>query len=127
MFKFGSMKLAITGSRNFDNIEFMMESLSSVMEKLGEANKILEVWAGGAKGADALAVEAARRLGLPFHEIKADWAIYGRAAGPMRNKALVEECDVLVAFPIGESKGTRGCIQLGRKAGRKVFVFESQS
>ena len=87
---------------------------------------ISEIWAGGAKGADALAIKLAEENGVPFHEIKADWAKYGRAAGPRRNEDLVATVDILLAFPIGESKGTRGCIQLAKKAGKRVFVFEQE-
>jgi hypothetical protein len=119
------MKIAISGSRTFSDLKFMTTSLEGVIRQLGEQQTAPEIWSGGAKGADALAETAARQLGLPFHEIKADWAKFGRAAGPKRNAQLVAECDILIAFPVGESKGTRGCIQLARKAGKKVFVFES--
>ena len=44
----------------------------------------------------------------------------------MKRGLLAAPLLILIAFPVGESKGTRGCIQLARKAGKKVFVFESQ-
>lgn len=126
MIELPCMKLAISGSRNFSDLDFMAKCVDDVIRILGEQCPITEVWSGGAKGADTLAKAVAQQLGLPFHEIKADWSKYGRAAGPRRNADLVAECDILVAFPIGDSKGTRGCIQLARRAGKKVFVFESK-
>ncbi len=120
------MKAAISGSRTFNDYEFMSKCFDKVRTALDGGPGITEIWAGGAKGADALAIKLAAEKGVPFHEIKADWAKYGRAAGPRRNADLVAATDILIAFPVGESKGTRGCIQLAKKAAKRVFVFEPE-
>ena len=67
----------------------------------------------------------ARHLGIPHRHIHADWKQYGRRAGPIRNAQVVAEADVIIAFPIGESKGTRDAISKARKAGKRVFIHES--
>lgn len=60
-------------------------------------------------------------------------AKYGRSGGPMRNKEMVfvaqglATCGIphmCLAFPQGESKGTRGCIELIHKAGLNLRVHE---
>lgn len=120
------MKAAISGSRTFSDYEFMSRSFDKVRKALEGGPEISEIWAGGANGADTLAIKLAEEKGVTFHEIKADWAKFGRAAGPRRNADLVAATDILIAFPVGESKGTRGCIALAKKAGKRVFVFEPE-
>ncbi len=54
-----------------------------------------------------------------------DWDRLGYKAGPIRNKGMValgaEKC---LAFPIGDSKGTRGCARMAHKAGISTTIFE---
>lgn len=46
---------------------------------------------GAAKGADACADEAARELGIYRLRYAADWALDGKAAGPLRNARMLRE------------------------------------
>jgi predicted Rossmann-fold nucleotide-binding protein len=46
---------------------------------------------GGARGADAAIARAARQLGWPSLAMPAAWARHGRAAGPIRNRQLLEQ------------------------------------
>ena len=55
----------------------------------------------------------------------ANWFGRGYAAGPIRNKQMLDlKPDIVFAFPCGESKGTRGMIKLAEKAGIQVRVTE---
>lgn len=110
------MKLAIVGSRTFTNYEILEETLSTLEEP------ITEIISGGAPGADALAERWATKHNIPITVHKADWAKYGRAAGPKRNKKIIEDCDACVAFWDGKSKGTKNSIELSKKAGKKTKV-----
>ena len=56
---------------------------------------------------------------------KAEWGVYGKAAGPMRNKVVVNDCDKLVAFWDDVSPGTKNVISLASKAGKLEKVFRS--
>jgi hypothetical protein len=47
-------------------------------------------------------------------EPNADWAKYGPAAGPIRNKEIIDACDVVIAFWDGKSKGTANSIKLAK-------------
>ena len=42
----------------------------------------ITVISGACRGADTLAVRAAKKLGFNFREYPANWARFGRAAGP---------------------------------------------
>jgi predicted Rossmann fold nucleotide-binding protein DprA/Smf involved in DNA uptake len=118
------MVIAIIGSRNFDDYAFMKRKASEVIKGL---DNVTGVVSGGAKGADSYSERLATDFGLTHKHFKADWAKYGRAAGPIRNKLIVDTADIIIAFPIGESKGTRNAIDQAVKAGKKVFVFATPS
>jgi predicted Rossmann-fold nucleotide-binding protein len=46
---------------------------------------------GGARGADAAIGRAAHQLGWPALVMPAQWQLHGRAAGPIRNRELLEQ------------------------------------
>lgn len=55
-------------------------------------------------------------LGVVVKQHPADWLHYGSPAGPRRNQEMVDLRPVEVfAFPLGESRGTRGCMRAWRK------------
>jgi hypothetical protein len=85
---------------------------------------------GAAPGADTIAARAASRVGtLNVEAYPANWAQYGRAAGPIRNKLMLElgRPDLVIAFRLdGPSKGTDNMIQQARKAGVPVTVVSGK-
>lgn len=113
------MKLAIVGSRDFTDYETMC----SFIEKKFDLAEIDTIVSGGAKGADALAEKYARDNHLKLIVKPAEWNKYGRAAGPERNKLIVEEADAIVAFPTASSKGTRSTIKLAEDVGKRLEVL----
>lgn len=59
----------------------------------------------------------------------ADWKTHGRAAGPTRNRQMLQEGDpdLIVAFPktiLEASRGTRNMVEQARKLGLPVIVDE---
>lgn len=114
--------LAIIGSRNFTDYDFMREKIQALLDRLPGMERVVS---GGAKGADALSERIAIDFGLDHRHIPAEWSKYGRAAGPLRNEKVILEADVVAAFPLGESKGTQDGIRKARAAGKQVFVFLS--
>jgi hypothetical protein len=75
------------------------------------------ILSGGARGADRLAEQYACDHGLGVERFPADWARYGRAAGPQRNEEMIATADALVAFWDGTSPGTRHAITTARRRG----------
>jgi len=81
--------------------------------------QVLALFHGGARGADQLADQAAQGLGWPVRVRMARWSEHGMAAGPIRNRQLLEHAGalataqradlLLLAFPGG--KGTASCIR----------------
>ncbi|WP_370587898.1 SLOG family protein [Synechococcus sp. RS9909] len=83
---------------------------------------------GGARGADAAIARAAHQLGWPSCVMQAEWQRHGRAAGPIRNRELLEQAIaqavlhtspgsiasvLVVAFPGGA--GTASLVQQARR------------
>lgn len=55
----------------------------------------------------------------------ADWAKYGRSAGPKRNKLMVDlGADIVLVFIRDGSRGAAGTADLAEKAGLDVRRFE---
>ena len=82
---------------------------------------------GDANGADRLASQWAVDNGLKVEPYPADWAKQGRAAGPIRNKRMLEEGkpDLVVAFPGG--RGTANMTKQAGEAGVPVMVIAADA
>lgn len=81
---------------------------------------------GGASGVDSIAHALALTLGLVASVIPALWGKYGDAAGPIRNRQILEkfDVDVVLAFPGGN--GTADMIGLAEAAGIPVWVWRAE-
>ena len=113
------MKLAVVGSRDFDDYVWMEHCLLSFVA----AEEIEAVIYGGARGADALAARFASVHGIPLIVVPAEWKKFGRGAGPMRNAEIVRLADVIAVFWDGCSRGTRDTLERARRADRRVIIF----
>lgn len=82
---------------------------------------------GAARGADRIAGEIAAALGLEVVSYPARWREHGRAAGPIRNRQMLEEGkpDRVIAFWDGRSKGTAHMVNLAKAAGLPVKIVGS--
>lgn len=80
-----------------------------------------------ARGADCLGGAAAARLGIPVRRFPADWDRLGRAAGPRRNRRMLDEArpDLVLAFTerLQTSVGTKDLVTEARRRGVPVRVF----
>lgn len=78
---------------------------------------------GCAPGADAMARSWAQTWGVPLDWHKADWKLHGRAAGPLRNRRMLDEGkpDLVIAFPGG--RGTDDMCRQAEAVGVPVFRF----
>jgi len=109
------MKVAVIGSRNFNDYKLLSETLDII-------NDIDLIVSGGAKGADSLAEEYAFNNNIDTLVFKPDWKKYGRGAGIIRNKTIIENSDIVVAFWDSKSRGTKNSIDTARKLGKKVII-----
>jgi hypothetical protein len=110
------MRTIIAGSRQMTDEVLMADTLA------GLAWPITEVISGGAGGADRLGEAWAARNGIPVKRFPADWARYGKGAGPVRNREMALYAEALVAFWDGRSPGTKNMIDLARQRHLRVHV-----
>lgn len=111
------MILLVTGGRNYDDAE----AVDDVLDALHAARPIELLVTGGATGADRLAEAWARRSNVAVSVHPADWKRHGRAAGPIRNRAMLRDCkpSMVIAFPGG--KGTADMVRAAREYGCDVL------
>lgn len=115
------MKVLVCGSRYFQDYELLKGILSDC--------RISRIIHGAAKGADNLAGQFGREMGIPVDEYPADWNQYGRRAGPIRNSQMLRDGlpELVIAFRGPNSRGTQDMINKSRKAGIPVKVVDIDS
>lgn len=124
-------RVIVTGSRVWMDEAAVRTALTSAWRNLGQPIIVVHGACtdrnGQLRGADRWADEWATEhafAGITAERHPADWS-QGRSAGPSRNRRMVHAGAVLaLAFPLGESRGTRGCVDLCERAGIPVVVTE---
>jgi hypothetical protein len=116
----GIMRYAIVGSRTFNDYNKLKDTLNLLKD-------LDVIISGGAKGADSLAQQYAIAFGIQLIEYLPDWKKYGRAAGHIRNKDIVDNCDKLIAFWDGKSKGTLNSIKLAQKSNKLFNIIMEEN
>ena len=111
------MRVLICGGRDFTDWEYLEAILTPMSNTWPDHSVIVH---GGAWGVDKLASAWAEFAGFPTEEYPADWEKHGKAAGPIRNKQMLDTgVDVVIAFPGG--KGTAHMVSIAKKEGVKVI------
>lgn len=104
------MRVLVCGGRDFSDRNRVYDQLDAIHVKT-PIECLIE---GGADGVDHFACLWSAKRDVTSHQrFTADWAIHGRAAGPIRNARMLAEGrpDLVVAFP-----GGRGTADMVRKA-----------
>ena len=103
----------VCGDRNWTNREAIIAWLSKLKD--WGYDTVIE---GEAKGADSIARDEAKEMGFEVIGFPAKWDLYGKAAGPIRNRQMLVEGkpDLVLAFhsDIQHSKGTASMLRLAR-------------
>ena len=110
------MKVIIAGMRDF----FDYEVVKKVIKESGYP--ITEVVCGCAAGVDSLGERWAKENNIPIKSFPADWNKHGKSAGPIRNNAMAEYADGLIAVWDGTSKGTKNMITRAETIGLSRFI-----
>jgi hypothetical protein len=120
------MKIAVTGGREhtptlaeMNRYEFLWNMLGGKAQVNGMCKHKTALPGNVPVGVDAHLLVWAREAGVPVLPFYAEWNRFGRGAGMIRNKKMVDTCDVLIAFPGG--KGTASAIAAARELGRPVY------
>lgn len=120
-------RICVTGGRHFGEEDFddnwfeSRETLEEILELLAPVG----LGVGCAKGADRIAREWGQENEdlRDFQVFYADWKNKGRAAGPIRNRAMLNgfKPDFLLAAP--GDRGTEDCMGAAKKLGIPVYTI----
>ena len=115
------MKVLVCGSRSFTDPFRVSLAIDQRISELPRGTCVLS---GHARGADAMAEEAATRYDHNVLLFPADWETHGKKAGVLRNLTMLDQQpDLVIAFWDGESRGTQHTITEARKRGIPVEVI----
>ena len=115
------MKVVISGSRTLTNkrlVESYLETCEFNITTLicgYDPEKKLP------KGVDEIAYNWAKSKGIATETYPADWDKFGKTAGILRNKQMVQLADALVAIWDGSSRGTLSTINFWKQKAKIIF------
>lgn len=110
------MRCIIAGGRDFRDYQFLSEVCNDYEDQ------ITQVICGETRGADSLGKLWAEARGIHVRSFPANWDKYGVSAGPIRNREMANNADMLIAFWNGKSKGTKHMIDIAKKKRLIVYV-----
>lgn len=113
-------RIVVTGSRDWSNAVLLRHVLNGF--------KPARIGVGDCPtGADPLALAWAEDNAYAWQRYEADWDTRGKAAGPFRNREMLEleRPELVIAFKLGlVSKGTDDCIRAANERGIQVLLIQ---
>lgn len=107
------MKVAVIGSREFTDFDiapYIPENTT-------------EIVSGGAVGVDTVAKRYALKNNIKYKEFLPEYQKYGRRAPLVRNDAIIDYSDLVMAFWNGHSKGTKYVINQCQKKCVPLYIY----
>jgi hypothetical protein len=112
------MRTIIAGSRTVTDPQELIKAL----QQIDWVPTV--VLCGMALGADKLGEKWAEAHNISIEYYPAEWTVYGKKAGPIRNQRMVDHAEALLALWDGQSRGTKNVINLATKKGLKIFIWD---
>ena len=116
------MRIVIAGCRDYCNYDEAKKYIDICLSTLEEKDDIIIV-SGCANGADSIGEIYAREKGYSVEKYPPDWKRYGKGAGLIRNKKMVDICDRIICFWDGKSRGTRSTIEYANICNKPVEII----
>ncbi|MFE2164843.1 DUF2493 domain-containing protein [Streptomyces sp. NPDC059447] len=112
-------RILVTGSRDWTDTDAICEALDAASH--AGSSDVWIVVGDCPTGADRIAYQWATAAMVPIDVHRADWDSHGKAAGPIRNAAMVNSgADLVLAFIRNGSRGASHTVALARRAGIPV-------
>lgn len=110
------MRVLVCGGRGYSVATVVETTLNDIHSE----RTVTTIIQGEAKGADRLGKRWAIGRGIETIDCPANWTLYGKSAGYIRNSYMLSmRPDLVVAFPGG--RGTKMMVDIARKAGVEVI------
>ena len=116
------LKLIVAGGRDFADPLLLEKAITDLANGV-YADKAVSIVSGMARGADMLGYQFAMKHNVVVYTMPADWEQFGKRAGMIRNKAMGDMADALLAFWDGESRGTKQMIDYMNSLHKPVFII----
>ena len=126
------LRIIVTGGRKRDS-EDDYNRISDLLIDIGDfwsrSWGLVIIQGGCPTGIDALTRRFADEYDVALESYPADWAKYGRAAGPKRNQLMADAgADLCLAFPsLGRSAGTWDMVRRAVAAGIETRIYPEAS
>ncbi len=114
-------RVTIGGCRYYNDYNAFCNYVDMCLSRIRISSKIV-ILSGHCSGTDTLAEKYAKENGFSLEVYPAQWKLYGRSAGPIRNEQMVNNCDFVIAFWDGKSKGTKSLIQCAREKQKPLRI-----
>lgn len=113
------MRIIVCGGREYRDYD----RICAVLDGVHGDDPIEAVIHGNASGADRLGGAWAKARGVKCWPVPAQWAKFGKSAGPKRNQAMLGMgAALVVAFPGG--RGTADMVKRAKSAAVKVVEVD---
>lgn len=110
------MRIIVAGSRS----KISQQDVNDAIRLSGF--EITEVVSGTAMGVDRMGEVWAKENNIPISYFPAQWNIYGKRAGYIRNEEMARNAEALIAVWDSESRGTLHMINIAKSKNLKVFI-----
>jgi hypothetical protein len=112
------MIVGLVGAETFGNYDKIIETLF----KITSIEEINQIVSDGTYGVDHLAERFTIDYSIPITICPPEWYLYGKMAGYMRNRLIVENSDLIVIFWDEQSKETKNVIDLALNMNKRVEI-----
>ncbi len=119
----GYKRVVVSGSRSITDYFFIKELLDYYKDTLRPSVII----SGNASGVDTLCERYAKENNISLELYPAQWDIYGKQAGFIRNDLMANKSDILFCVWDTKSNGTKHMLDICRKKKLKIILTTTDS
>ncbi len=126
--KTDNLNILIAGGRDFCNYKKLEEFVNKILGDMNHKYKTITIISGMAQGADMLGVRYSIEHEHSLLKFPAEWNLYGKRAGFIRNKQMLDyiaanqDNGIVIAFWDGNSSGTKHTIYTAQEMKIPCFV-----
>ncbi len=114
-------RVVVAGCRDYCDYYSVKEFLDAELAEIRKENEII-ILSGTCRGTDMLGERYAYENNFEVERHPAQWELFGKNAGPIRNRFMANRADLIICFWDGVSSGTGGIIEYAKSIGKEVKV-----
>ena len=125
-----NLRIIIAGTRTYNDYSALCDAVDGIISEflMSCPGCKVTIISGHASGADVMGERYAHENGYDLKVFPAEWKLYGKMAGPVRNRQMLnyakEGFPLVIAFWDGRSRGTKNMIEISKDSNVAVYVYE---